>query len=159
MPLSPYYASLREKLGDDLLLIPSVAAVVHDMSGRVLIQKRTDGGYSLPAGAIEPGESPAEAVAREVHEETGLIVRPSKLLGVFGGHDGYRVRYANGHIVEYTVCLFACVILSGDLACLDGESACLRFYVPEEVPPLGTEYPRALLIPGAEGLPVHRGAR
>jgi 8-oxo-dGTP pyrophosphatase MutT (NUDIX family) len=152
--MSPYYASLREKIGNDLLLIPSVAAVVHDESGRVLIQQRTSGGFSLPAGAIEPGESPIEAIVREVREETGLIVRPRVLLGVFGGRDGYRVCHANGHIVEYTVCLFACAISSGVLGCRDGESAGLRFYSPDAVPPLGTEYPRPLLIAGAEGLPV-----
>ena len=140
---------LREKVGKELLLIPAAAAVVHDAGGHVLIQERPDGGYSLPAGAIEPGEAPEQALVREVYEETGLTVRPVRLLGVFGGRDGYRVRYANGDMVEYTVCLFACEIISGQLQCRDGESAALRFYAPESVPPLGTEYPRALLVRGA----------
>jgi 8-oxo-dGTP pyrophosphatase MutT (NUDIX family) len=102
----------------------------------------------LPAGAIEPGEQPAQAIVREVLEETGLTVRPKTLLGIFGGRDGYRVRYENGDNVEYLVCLFECEIISGDLKCLDGESASLRFYAPDKVPPLGTEYPRVLFIQG-----------
>ena len=144
--MSSYYGMLRQRIGNDLLLIPAVAAVVHDAVGQVLIQERPDGGYSLPAGAIEPGEGPTQAVAREVYEETGLTVRPTRLLGVFGGRDGYRVSYADGGEVEYTVCLFACEIIAGQLQCLDGESASLRFYPPEAVPALGTEYPRELFV-------------
>lgn len=150
MPMSAYYASLRERLGSELLLIPAVAAVVHDPTGRVLVQERHGGNYSLPAGAIEPGESPQHAVVREVLEETGLDVSVSRLLGVFGG-DKYRVLYANGDAVEYTVCLFRCVVTSGVLSGTDGESAALHYFAPHEVPALATEYPRELLLPTAQG--------
>lgn len=152
MPISPYYAALRQRLGTALLLIPAVAAVVHDQTGRVLIQGSRHGGYSLPAGAIEPGEQPARAVAREVFEETGLVVRPSRLLGVFGGSEACRVRYPNGDRVEYTVCLFSCAIVSGHLTCRDGESASLQFCHINDVPRLTVEYPRQLLGQEATGL-------
>ena len=58
MPISPYYRRLRDLVGDELLLLPSVAALIRDAEGRVLVQKRGDGTWSLPAGAIEPGETP-----------------------------------------------------------------------------------------------------
>ena len=143
MPISDYYVALRRKHGHDLLLISAVAAVVHDAEGQILVQERPDGGFSLPAGAIEPGEQPAQTIAREVYEETGLTVRPKQLLGVFGGQP---VRYANGDAVEYLVCLFACEIISGDLRCLDGESASVRLFPPDDVPPPGFEYPRNLSV-------------
>ena len=148
--MSPYYAALRRRHGQGLLLIPGVAAVVHNTAGEVLIQTRADGGHSLPGGAVEPGETPAEAVIREVHEETGLNVRPTRLLGVFGG-PGFQVRYPNGDEVAYVVSLFACTITGGTLACLDGESLALAFLPPANVPPLHTEYPRHLLVPFVEG--------
>lgn len=148
MPMSAYYASLRERLGGELLLIPAVAAVVHDQTGRVLVQERRSGDYSLPAGAIEPGESPQDAVVREVLEETGLHVSVLTLLGVFGG-DKYRVLYPNGDAVEYTICLFRCAATAGVLGGIDGESAALHYFAPHEVPALATEYPRELLLPTA----------
>jgi hypothetical protein len=46
--------------------------------------------------------------------------------------------------------LFECEIISGDLQCLDGESASLRFYAPDDVPPLGMKYPRSLFVQSAE---------
>ena len=75
--MSPYFQQLRARIGHDLLLLPSVAAVIRNSDGRLLLQEKASGeGWSLPAGAIEPGESPAQAVRREVLEETGLTIEP-----------------------------------------------------------------------------------
>jgi 8-oxo-dGTP pyrophosphatase MutT (NUDIX family) len=106
--MSPYFKQLRARIGHDLLLMPSVAAVIRDAEGRLLLQEKASGeGWSLPAGAIEPGESPEQAVEREVREETGLVVAAKEIIGVFGGR-GFRCVYPNGDAVEYTVVLFRC---------------------------------------------------
>lgn len=61
-------------------------AVIFDGDGRLLlVRRRHDPGsglWSLPGGRVEPGESVADAVRREVREETGLDVRVGRLLGV-----------------------------------------------------------------------------
>ena len=80
--MSPYFQQLRAIIGHDLLLLPSVAAVIRNSDGRLLLQEKASGeGWSLPAGAIEPSESPAQAVRREVLEETGLTIEPREILG------------------------------------------------------------------------------
>jgi ADP-ribose pyrophosphatase YjhB (NUDIX family) len=65
--------------------VPCVGAVVHDAAGRLLlIQRGHDphrGLWSLPGGRIEAGESPEQAVVREVREETGLDVVPGEPVG------------------------------------------------------------------------------
>jgi 8-oxo-dGTP diphosphatase len=65
--------------------IPCVGAVVKDEQGRLLLIKRGHepgaGLWSLPGGRIEPGETDAEALVREMLEETGLKVAPGRLLG------------------------------------------------------------------------------
>lgn len=147
MGITPYYRDLRDKIGTDLLLLQGVAGVIHNAAGELLIQKRVDGAFSLPGGAIDPGETPAQAVVREVYEETGLQVRPTHVLGILGGQP-YRYSYANGDEVEVMVALFTCEVVGGKLECRDDESADLIYFPPSNLPPLATEYPRHLLVPG-----------
>ena len=53
-------------------------------------------------GSIEPGEVPADAAVREMREETGLVVRLTRLVGVFGGPD-FIVEYQTGHRTSYVM--------------------------------------------------------
>jgi 8-oxo-dGTP diphosphatase len=62
-----------------------VGAVVTDGRGRLLLIQRGHepgaGLWSLPGGRVEPGETAAEALVREMEEETGLTVEPGRLVG------------------------------------------------------------------------------
>jgi ADP-ribose pyrophosphatase YjhB (NUDIX family) len=149
MPISDYLRDLRAIVGSRLLLLPGVAAIVRDAEDRVLFMRRADNGeWGLPAGAIDPGETPAEAVVREVREETGLEVRPARIAGVFGGK-GFRVRYENGDEAEYTVVVFDCDVIGGTLSATDGEALELRYFAPDEAPEFQVAYPRSILRPPA----------
>jgi 8-oxo-dGTP pyrophosphatase MutT (NUDIX family) len=144
MGISPYMKNLRSHLGPQLVLMPSVAAIIRNQAGQILFLVRSDNGlWDLPAGAIDPGETPAQAIVREVREETGLIVEPTAVLGVFGGAS-FRLTYDNGDVVEYTVIVFDCRVVGGELGGLDDETAELRFISPAERPPLTAEFPDAL---------------
>jgi 8-oxo-dGTP diphosphatase len=77
--------------------IECAGAVVRDADGRLLLIRRgrspAAGLWSLPGGRIEPGESAAEAAAREVREETGLEVEIGPVLITAVIWDGgYRVQ-------------------------------------------------------------------
>lgn len=144
MGMSDYYRGIRDRVGCALLLIPAVAAVIRDGGGRVLFQQKHDGSWSLPAGAVEPGETPGQAVVREVFEETGLRVTPVRLAGVVGG-EACRMKYPNGHEVEYVVTVFECAVAGGELLASNDETGRLVFVDATEVSSLlSFPYPRSI---------------
>jgi 8-oxo-dGTP pyrophosphatase MutT (NUDIX family) len=144
--MSSYIAELRGLIGTRLLMLPAVAAVIHDRERKLLLQEKASGeGWSLPAGAVEPGETPDDAVVREVMEETGLMVRPAEILGVFGGRT-FRYTYPNGDHVEYVVTLFRCQVQEHRGAWSDSETRSLRYFARDEMPSLALPYPKALLF-------------
>jgi 8-oxo-dGTP diphosphatase len=132
MPLSDYILNLRSKIGHDLLLVPAVNAVIVNDAGEVLLQRATlDGCWAVPGGGMDPGEQPAEAVVREILEETGLIVEPYHFVNVMVEAP---VQFANGDHVQYMVLTFLCRIRGGELKISDDESLELRFFAPDQMP-------------------------
>jgi len=66
----------------------SVLGIVLDEEGRVLLFRHTYRPFApwgLPSGLLKPNESPAEAIEREVREETGLVVEVVEILEVRTG--------------------------------------------------------------------------
>jgi 8-oxo-dGTP pyrophosphatase MutT (NUDIX family) len=115
MPLSGHLRELRKKVGHDLLVLPSAAVVIHDELGRVLMGLHSDRRiWVVPGGLIEPEEIPADAAAREVWEETGLVVETTGILGVYGGRE-LVVDYVNGDRVSYVGVIFRGRIIAGEL--------------------------------------------
>lgn len=72
-------------MGSEKSTIRCVGGVVHDDAGRLLLVRRANdpsrGKWSIPGGRVEQGESDADAVIRELREETGLDVVPGGLVG------------------------------------------------------------------------------
>jgi len=89
----------------------AVDGIVPYEGGIVLIRRGREpfkGRLALPGGFVECGETVEEAVVREVREETGLRVRPERLVGVYSDPD----RDPRGHVVS--VC-FLCRVEGGEL--------------------------------------------
>lgn len=127
MGMSPYLATIRAAVGSQLLMVPSVTGIVFDERQQVLLVYQRDVGlWSTPGGAIEPHETPADAVVREVWEETGLHTAPVRILGVFGGADCIVV-YPNGDQVAYVTTVFECRVLGGSLPGASDETTASRF--------------------------------
>jgi ADP-ribose pyrophosphatase YjhB (NUDIX family) len=113
---------------------PSVAAVVRDEQGQILLQRRSDNGrWGLPGGSVEIGESVAEAIRREVVEETGFRIEVGRLVGVYSDPALQVVRYPGGSVVHYISILFECRIVGGAPA-TSAETLEVGFFPPGALP-------------------------
>ena len=112
-------------------VIPCVGAVIKDDQGRLLLIKRGHepgaGLWSLPGGRIEPGETDAQALVREMREETGLAVEAGRLLG------SVRRPAPGGHVLDirdYTATITGGTLRAGD------DAADARWVAVSELPRL-----------------------
>jgi ADP-ribose pyrophosphatase YjhB (NUDIX family) len=80
-----HIARLRAAVGHDLLLLPSVSVIPVDQAGRLLLVRHAGhvDGWGVLGGAVEVGESPAEAAVRETREEIGVDVRLVRAMPIY----------------------------------------------------------------------------
>lgn len=124
--------------------------VVVVKEGAVLLQQRADLPlWNLPGGRVEEGESLAAAAIREVREETGLVVRPTRLVGVYS-----RPLWRDGG--NHTT-LFAAEVDGGDLRDADpAETRDVRFFPPAALPAALVWWNRPMIDDALAGRTVAR---
>jgi 8-oxo-dGTP diphosphatase len=107
------------------MTLHGAAAVIFDDEGRILLVKENYGRrrYGYPGGAVEPRESPEDAIVREVREETGVDAAVDHLVGLY--------RLEGGLLVH----LFRCQVVSGTPAVpATGEIAEVGWYRADALP-------------------------
>ncbi|TVZ00559.1 NUDIX domain-containing protein [Trebonia kvetii] len=147
MGISPHVARLRAAVGHELLVLPCVTVLPVDDRGRLLLAWHTghSDGWGTVGGAVDPGESPAEAAVREAREEIGVAIRLVRLIDVLGGPD-YEISYPNGDRVAYIPAVYEAEITDGDPAPADGELSEIAWFTPEELESIPlSRFTRALL--------------
>jgi ADP-ribose pyrophosphatase YjhB (NUDIX family) len=88
-----------------------VRGAVIEADQLLLVREAIDGGWTLPGGWADVGESPRIAVEREVLEETGITVEARLLVGVY---DANRVEDALSIFHAYKL-VFLCRFISGEI--------------------------------------------
>ncbi|WP_315763329.1 MULTISPECIES: NUDIX domain-containing protein [unclassified Bradyrhizobium] len=145
MPISEYLKSLREKVGHDLVVLPAVSVSIVDTDGRLLLGKDAEMGFwTLPGGAIDPKEYPADAAVRECFEETGLLVEIRGLIGVFGGPE-FVVRYPNEDVGAYITIAFRADVTGESRGPGDGEMSELGYFSPAQCESMPLSTPTKLI--------------
>ena len=134
-PSVAYFDSTGKEVPRPNVIRAGTAAAIFNERREVLLEKRSDNGFwGLPGGAVDIGESVAKAVVREVSEETGLLVRIKRLVGLYSDPSSYTIAsYPDGNVVHYVVACFECERLSGELQ-MSEESTDMRYFPTGALP-------------------------
>lgn len=120
------------RLGREGKIRLGTSAIIFNNERKFLLTQRSDNyRWCLPGGAVESGESVAEACEREVLEETGLNVRVTRLVGVYS-HADQLVVYKDGNKAQIVAIHFEAEIVGGELG-LSDETTDFGFFTAEEM--------------------------
>lgn len=113
-------------------IVAAASAIVTNEEGAILLHRRVDNDlWALPGGGMELGESIANTVVREVHEETGLKVRAKHVIAIYSDPK-HVFAYSDGEVrQEFSICI-ACELVGGNLTISD-ESKEVRFFLPADI--------------------------
>ncbi len=107
-------------------------AIIQD--GRILlVQEKADERWCMPGGWADVGEIPSEMVAREVWEESGFEVKPTKVIGIYDANqDGRPLQFFHAYKI-----VFLCQI-TGGYARPSNETLAVDFFDFNHLPPLSS---------------------
>ena len=90
-------------------LVPSVNVVVVNEAGEILMIRRTDNdNWAVPGGAIDLGESVAQAAVRETREESGIECEITGIVGIYSDPKHVILYTSNGEVrQEFSIVLTA----------------------------------------------------
>ncbi len=131
---------IRKKKGIAQKLV--VVGLIRDGNGKVLMQQRDDGKFAaaddkweLPGGKVDFGESPIEALTREILEETGCTVSVGRLLQPVHNRIWDR---ADGIRVQAIVLCYECWYMGGTPQPEQGKTKAVAWKTPAEIAAMDT---------------------
>ncbi|SDS13122.1 NUDIX domain-containing protein [Paraoerskovia marina] len=136
MAIPEHVAHLRSRVGTDLLWMPGVTGVVLRDDGRLLLGRRADSGrWALLSGILDPGEEPARGFAREVLEESAVVV---EVVGLVSLTTTPVIVYPNGDRTQYLDAFFLARAVSDEAAeraqVNDDESLAIGWFSVDDLP-------------------------
>ncbi len=114
-------------------MVPAVSVVVVNGAGEILMIRRSDNGnWALPGGAVDLGESVAQAAVRETREETGIDCEVTGLVGIYSDPKHIIFYTSNGEARQEFSIVLTAQPLGGEPTPSD-ESKEVRWLPPSEL--------------------------
>jgi ADP-ribose pyrophosphatase YjhB (NUDIX family) len=131
MATHDFVLALRRKIGNDLLFLSGVTAVVLKDNDVLLVRGAESGAWTPVTGIIDPGEEPADAAVRETYEEASIRAVPEKLAMVQALPPS---QYDNGDQAQFLDLVFKLRWRAGAPHPADGENTDARWFSLDQLP-------------------------
>ena len=127
LPIEPILEGFVNQPGYATPKVDVRGAVFQD--GKILlVREKLDGGWTMPGGWADVGDSPAQGAEREVWEESGFRVQARKVIGVYDANRAYPLELY--HAVKL---VFLCDMISGE-ARTSNETTEVGFFHQDKIP-------------------------
>jgi ADP-ribose pyrophosphatase YjhB (NUDIX family) len=138
--MNDYIKTMRPLIGSRPMLLPGVRALIFNLQGEILLQRRLDmPRWCLPSGSVELDETALNALKREVAEETSLVVLEAEPMGLYSGPT-QKFAYLNGDEIQCFSIAFVVRQWQGEPHADGIEGSDLQFFaltnLPDELVPI-----------------------
>lgn len=99
----------------------------------LLVQEQSDGLWALPGGWADIGDTPSQAIEREIWEESGFTARATGLIAVY---DRAHPRHGHPPAPYHSYKLFFLCEITGGQPTPSKETTAINFFGPDEIPAL-----------------------
>ncbi|MDT6980640.1 NUDIX domain-containing protein [Levilactobacillus zymae] len=137
-----YVLDLRQMVGPRPLIVVGAAAMVTQAEHLLLVKRRDNGLWGLPAGSKELNESLVTTAIRELHEETGLRGQQPRLLGVISGSQ-MQYQYPNGDQIDSVTTVYRLQVTGATKT--SNETSDVRYFEWQQLPAKLTPITRRIL--------------
>lgn len=129
-----YLGQLRKQVGSQPLICPAARALIRDEQGHLLLIRRRDNGvWGMPAGFMELNKSILDCLKREVREETGLEVLQATPIALYTDPCFASTTASGDHIQMFAV-VFRVDCWQGTIVASTDETTHARFFAPDNLP-------------------------
>ncbi len=94
----------------------------------LLVEEKNGGGWTMPGGWADVGETPSTGAEREVQEESGFQVKARRLIGLYDANRVKPLEYYHAYKL-----VFLCELIGGD-AQVGNETSDVSFFAQDEIP-------------------------
>lgn len=116
-------------------ILPAIAVIIFNDKGEILLQRRTDTNlWCIICGHVEYGETVANAVLREIKEETGCSAEIKHLIGIYSVPLSQSYHYADRNVHYITSYFEAALTSKIDLGFTNEETAGLKYFPADQLP-------------------------
>lgn len=129
-----YIKEMRKNVGHAPLMTTACGVIIENLKGEILLQQRKDNGkWGIPGGAMEIGEKYMDVAKREVLEEVGIEIENLYLFGIYSGEDRIII-YPNNDICCVTSIVFKTTEYKGEIIQETDEALNHVFFSRDKLP-------------------------